>query len=117
MKLQFLLNFTICIYCFTGDNERVEGTGHGNQINGMCCEADYVYTCGIDDSLRQISVDRLAYTDLSVKLGSQPRAMDVHKDIIVTANVNQVILLSKFISKGRFFFVTIISIYLLEVCR
>lgn len=41
----------------TGENERIEGIGHGNQINGIKPNNDILYTCGIDDSLRTINIE------------------------------------------------------------
>lgn len=46
----------------TGTNDRIQGQGHGNQINGMKASDDIVYTCGIDDSIKQISVNSCSYT-------------------------------------------------------
>jgi len=77
----------------TGENNRVEGAGHGNQINGMKCQGEFLYTCGIDDSLKQVNLTTNAYTGVDVKLGAQPRGMDAAQDIIVTASVKEVIVL------------------------
>ncbi|KAJ8916773.1 hypothetical protein NQ315_005778 [Exocentrus adspersus] len=76
----------------TGENERISGTGHGNQVNGMRVHNGIVYTCGIDDSLKQIDIEANAYKPDHLKLGSQPRGMDVLKEenIIVTASVNEI---------------------------
>lgn len=41
----------------TGENDRIEGTGHGNQINGIKPVDNILYTCGIDDSVRQIDIE------------------------------------------------------------
>lgn len=41
----------------TGENERIEGVGHGNQINGMKARNGILYTCGIDDSVKQIDIE------------------------------------------------------------
>ncbi|XP_055378325.1 actin-interacting protein 1 [Condylostylus longicornis] len=71
----------------TGVNEKVGGNGHGNQLNGIASFDNFIYTCGIDDSLRQIDVETNTYTDVSVKLASQPRGLAVLKsqNIIVLA--------------------------------
>lgn len=63
-----------------GTNDRVSGTGHGNQINGIVSAGDVIYTCGIDDSLREISVEGNTYTDTVVKLNCQPRGLDVLRE-------------------------------------
>lgn len=41
----------------TGENDKVEGKGHGNQINGMKAHNGTLYTIGIDDSLKQIDIE------------------------------------------------------------
>lgn len=64
----------------SGTNDRVAGIGHGNQINGIRSAGDVIYTCGIDDSLREISVEGNTYTDTVVKLNCQPRGLDVLRE-------------------------------------
>jgi len=47
----------------SGVNDRVLGAGHGNQINGMKTQgSEFLYTCGIDDSLKQINITENSYT-------------------------------------------------------
>lgn len=41
----------------TGENDRIEGLGHGNQINGLKPLDNTLYSCGIDDSLKQIDIE------------------------------------------------------------
>lgn len=64
--------------------------GHGNQINGMCTVGNHVYTCGIDDSVKQIDATSKTYTGVDTKLASQPRGMGLKGDTIVTASVKEV---------------------------
>lgn len=75
-----------------GVNDRVAGTGHGNQVNGMKPLGEDVYSCGIDDSLRQISVEGNTYTDVVVKLNCQPRGLDVLKEqnIVIVPCVKEI---------------------------
>lgn len=73
-----------------GENDRVKGIGHGNQINGMKLDNDYLYTCGIDDSLRQVDVKSNSYTELQVKLNAQPRGMDFNSNVLVTVTIKEV---------------------------
>lgn len=75
----------------TGENERISGIGHGNQINDIRAHNGTLYTCGIDDSLKQIDIDGNIYKGQDLKLGSQPRGMDIFKpeSIIITASVNE----------------------------
>ena len=75
----------------TGENDRVQGHGHGNQINGMKAAKDLLYTAGIDDALRTIDIAANAYTDTSVvKLDSQPRGLNIYNDLVVIATVRQI---------------------------
>uniref|UniRef100_U5EL22 Actin-interacting protein 1 n=1 Tax=Corethrella appendiculata TaxID=1370023 RepID=U5EL22_9DIPT len=75
-----------------GNNDRVLGIGHGNQINGIRALGDFVYTCGIDDSLKQISVEGNTYTGVELKLNCQPRGMDILKEqnIIIVGCVKDI---------------------------
>lgn len=41
----------------TGENDRIQGAGHGNQVNGMKAYNGVLYTCGIDDSLKEIDIE------------------------------------------------------------
>lgn len=63
-----------------GVNNRVSGTGHGNQVNCIKSFGDFAYTCGIDDTLRQINVEGNAYTEVAVKLNCQPRGLDIFRE-------------------------------------
>ncbi|XP_065353027.1 actin-interacting protein 1 isoform X1 [Cloeon dipterum] len=74
----------------TGENDRVVGTGHGNQINGMRATDTTLLTCGIDDSLKTISLDSKQYLPADVKLGSQPRGMDVKGSVAVVGCIKEV---------------------------
>lgn len=56
------------------------GNGHGNQVNGLRAFGDFAYTCGIDDSLREINIEGNTYTDGTVKLNSQPRGLDIFRE-------------------------------------
>lgn len=73
-----------------GENDRIQGVGHGNQINGMKIIGDSLYTCGIDDSVKQVDIASNSYTNADMKLGSQPHSMDVKGDTIITASVKEV---------------------------
>ncbi|XP_046429840.1 actin-interacting protein 1 isoform X2 [Neodiprion virginianus] len=74
----------------SGENDRVQGQGHGNQMNGMKAAGDKLYTCGIDDSLKIVDVSSNTYTGASIKLDSQPRGLDIYGDIVVTVSVRQI---------------------------
>ncbi|KAK7603230.1 hypothetical protein V9T40_003229 [Parthenolecanium corni] len=77
----------------SGDNDRVQGNGHGNQINGMKTTVERVYTCGIDDKLREFDVQENAYSAFEKKLGSQPRGMDINGDTVAVATLREIIIL------------------------
>ncbi|XP_043289268.1 actin-interacting protein 1 isoform X2 [Venturia canescens] len=75
----------------TGENDRVKGQGHGNQINGMKASNDLLYTAGIDDTLRAVDIATNTYTETAtIKLDSQPRGLDIHGDLVVTASIRQI---------------------------
>lgn len=57
----------------------------------MCTVGNYVYTCGIDDSVKQIDAGSKSYTGVETKLASQPRGLDLKGDTIVAASVKEVI--------------------------
>ncbi|XP_076385385.1 actin-interacting protein 1 flr isoform X2 [Megachile rotundata] len=75
----------------TGENDRVQGHGHGNQINGMKTAKNILYTVGIDDTLRSVDITTNTYTETCVvKLDSQPRGLDIYNDIVVIVTVRQI---------------------------
>lgn len=76
-----------------GLNDRVAGIGHGNQVNSIRSHGDFVYTCGIDDSLKQVNLEGNTYTGVDLKLPCQPHGMDVFKEenIIVVGCVKEII--------------------------
>lgn len=80
-----------------GVNNRVDGNGHGNQVNGIRFHGDFAYTCGIDDTLKQINVEDNTYTGVEIKLKSQPRGMDVSKEqnIIVVGCVKELVVVKE----------------------
>lgn len=102
-----LVHILISIICYNktefyeithvlGVNDRIGGSGHGNQINGLVCTAENVYSSGIDDTLRKAvhktGPEAGAYENVTVALGSQPRAMDIYKEksLIIVVTVKEV---------------------------
>ena len=81
----------------SGVNNRAIGNGHGNQINGVRAFGDFVYTCGIDDSLKQINTDGNTYTGVDMKLPCQPRGMDIFRDqnVIVIGCVQELVVVQE----------------------
>jgi len=52
---------------------------------------DLLYTAGIDDTLRAVDIATNSYTETTtIKLDSQPRGLDIHGDIVVTASIRQI---------------------------
>ncbi|CAH0731356.1 unnamed protein product, partial [Brenthis ino] len=83
----------------TGEGRRIEGPGHGNQVNGMSIGKDALLTCGIDDALRlakpMAEGEVPSYTSEAITLGSQPRALDhlPEEDLTIVATVKELIVL------------------------
>lgn len=86
----------IVIFVCSGTNDRINGAGHGNQVNGLVCSSEAVYSCGIDDTFRKAGLGEAGaagdYGAVAVALGSQPRAMDYHKEknTVVVTTVKEV---------------------------
>ncbi|XP_077294652.1 actin-interacting protein 1 flr [Arctopsyche grandis] len=84
----------------TGVNDRIGGNGHGNQINGLVCDVNSVYSSGIDDTFRKAGHGdgdaAGSYENVTIALGSQPRAMDIYKEksLIVVPTVKELLVLS-----------------------
>jgi len=58
----------------TGEGTRVTGTGHTNQVQNLYRAGDLMVTCGMDDTIRWISVkDRKYVEDKVIKLQTQPQ--------------------------------------------
>merc|ERR1719209_2343199 len=76
-KFLFTSSFDGIIYCWnleTGVAELVEGAGHRNQVQNMSCFGSNIVTCGMDDTVRFISVDEKKYVkDKVVRMDSQPQ--------------------------------------------
>uniref|UniRef100_A0A0K8R9F3 Putative flare n=1 Tax=Ixodes ricinus TaxID=34613 RepID=A0A0K8R9F3_IXORI len=54
----------------SGDQDRVAGVTHTNQVQDMCTGTDSVYTCGLDDTVRSIDLLSNQYSNLSIKMDS-----------------------------------------------
>lgn len=74
----------------TGENIRIEGAGHGNQINGMKATAEVLYTCGIDDTVKEVNLETSAYSGMDVKLLSQPRGLDLGDNTMLVVSVKHI---------------------------
>ena len=45
----------------TGQATVIEGKGHTNQVTKMRCQGDTLVTCGIDDTVRYVSIPEKKY--------------------------------------------------------
>jgi len=66
-------------------------------VNSVRSHGDFVYTCGIDDSLKQINLEGNTYTGVDLKLPCQPRGMDILKEqnIIVVGCVKEIVVVQE----------------------
>lgn len=78
------------------ENARVNG-GHKNQVQDMAVSKSkkLVYTIGFDDTLRSIDMRSNQFTDLCVKLDSQPKGICLLNNLIVVACYQHLIILSE----------------------
>lgn len=67
----------------SGENDRIGGIGHGNQMNGMVTIGDSVFTCGIDDCIKEFNTLTRAYTSTAIKLASQPHGIAGQQSTLV----------------------------------
>ncbi len=79
----------------SGVGEQVRGAGPSNQVNGLAAggDDDSVLAVGIDDTLRRAEAGE--FTELSVKLDAQPRAVRGCDGATAVATVKKLLLLSK----------------------
>lgn len=70
----------------SGYGEYVEGKGHEAQVQNMVRFGDSIATCGIDDTVRLISVSDKSYVDGKViRLESQPQRIAAGDNVLVLA--------------------------------
>ncbi|MCL4128450.1 UNVERIFIED_CONTAM: hypothetical protein GTU68_035864 [Idotea baltica] len=86
----------------TGENDRIEGKGHGNQVTGIVVKEDAVYTSGIDDTVKLINPASKSYDGTSIPLGSQPRYLAATKDGLVVATLSDISLVKDGKKVGSF---------------
>lgn len=79
----------------TGEGNLIEGTGHRSQVQSICRHGDNLITCGMDDTVRFISVEEKKYIEGKiVLLESQPQRLYAGKNnIAVVACSNALVLL------------------------
>ena len=59
----------------TGESHRIGGVGHGNQMNGMVTLGESIFTCGIDNAIKEVNMMTKSFANTNVKLASQPRGL------------------------------------------
>jgi len=93
-SLMFTSSFDGAICCWdlkTGEAQLITGKGHSSQVSYLYAKGDTLYSCGIDDTLRFISIPDRKYKDDCVKLASQPQSMAVgNLGLVVIACLNEI---------------------------
>lgn len=78
----------------TGRNERIEGAGHGVQVNGMVTgSGTNIFTIGFDDTLRSLDTVSGQYNGAAVSLSAQPRAIDYSSDCVYLVTLNSIVVM------------------------
>lgn len=67
----------------SGESTRIAGVGHGNQMNGMVTIGESVFTCGIDNAIKEVNTMTKSFTNTNIKLASQPRGLAGHGNTLV----------------------------------
>ncbi|KAJ3309639.1 hypothetical protein HDV04_005889 [Boothiomyces sp. JEL0838] len=73
--------------------EEVSGAGHTNQVVSLVSEDQTVYSCGMDDAFRQLSVSDKTYKPEVVATGGVPKALSVAKGVSVVATINSEVII------------------------
>lgn len=79
----------------SGENGRVQGISHSNQVQDMTTTSNTMYTCGLDDTVRSVNLITHQFTTFDLKMESQPRGLTVTEDdIILVAGINDISVIS-----------------------
>jgi len=73
--------------------EVIKGKGHTNQINDMVLDGDYLVTVGMDDVVRFTKTAAGEYGSDTVKMNSQPKAVDSKNGVAVVGCSKEVVVL------------------------
>lgn len=94
-SLLFTASFDGSICCWnlsTGEADIIEGKGHTSQVSKIYAKGDVLYTCGMDDTVRYVSISEKKYRDENIKLPSQPQAIAVgNLGFVVVALLNEIV--------------------------
>lgn len=63
----------------TGENDKVSGVSHSNQVSDMTIDGKNIYSAGLDDTVRTMSLASNEYMS-QIKMDSQPRGIACVKD-------------------------------------
>lgn len=78
----------------TGDQDRVSGLQHTNQVQDLSIKNNLIYTCSFDDTIKVIDPKSNQFKSSfePIKLSAQPKGLAVFKnsDILVVATVNEI---------------------------
>lgn len=79
----------------TGESHRIGGVGHGNQMNGMVTLGESVFTCGIDNAIKEVNTMTKSFSNTNIKLASQPRGLAGYGTTLVVPCEKEVQLVSQ----------------------
>ncbi|KAK0058366.1 actin-interacting protein 1 [Biomphalaria pfeifferi] len=77
----------------TSHNDDFRGKGHTNQVTDMVQDGDYLISVAMDDTVRYTRSASLEYSNDTLKLDSQPRAVDSKNGIAVVACLHHLVVL------------------------
>ncbi|KAH9491908.1 hypothetical protein Btru_029063 [Bulinus truncatus] len=75
----------------TSENDDFKGKGHTNQVTDMVQDGEYLVSVAMDDTIRFTRPASLEYSNDSIKLDSQPRAVDSKNGIAVVACLHHLV--------------------------
>ena len=84
----------ICWDSETGTNSRIEGAGHGVQVNGIVQgPGTKLLTIGFDDTLRSFDSATGQYAGPAVSLSAQPRALDQSGEMTFLVTMKSIVIM------------------------
>ncbi|KAJ3335044.1 WD40 repeat-like protein, partial [Kappamyces sp. JEL0680] len=85
-----------------GGGIEIQGSGHSNQVVALAHQGDKVYSCGMDDSFRSLSIKEKSFDASAVQsTGSIPKSMSVVGSLVaVVTGASEVVLYENGAKKG-----------------
>lgn len=79
----------------TGDNDKVAGISHTNQVSDMTMDGKNIYSAGLDDTVRTLSMATNEYIS-QIKMDSQPRGISSvpDKNVLIVAGFSDLTVLN-----------------------